>query len=277
MRAIQSSNRRANNKGRQHKVSNPLHRNGERQPPPAGCPAGRELPAALLAAHSRARSRIGKIARLPRDLRHQLNQRLADGESGPRILKWLNGLPEVVEMLGKEFGGRPVNAQNLSDWRQGGYQDWWQHEEELAEVAELEHVILNFCEFDWRSTMEFLGEWGAFHYTRLLRRFRPSGDEAADLERLRTLMREVLEFQRGQAEVRNATLPIRQHEDAVEQERFRARVDSMRPDFGSLVLEAQRASRQPKAVPGGADASGCRARSDQADSGSIKADQGESR
>ena len=39
-------------------------------------------------------SRIGKIARLPHDIREQLNRRLLDGQSGTEILQWVNELPQ---------------------------------------------------------------------------------------------------------------------------------------------------------------------------------------
>jgi hypothetical protein len=69
-------------------------------------------------------SRTGKIARLPLAVREELNHRLADGRPGPEILPWLNALPDVVVVLTTDFGGAPINAQNLSDWRHGGFEDW---------------------------------------------------------------------------------------------------------------------------------------------------------
>jgi hypothetical protein len=69
-------------------------------------------------------ARISKIARLPRSVRNELNRRLDNGELGVAILDWLNGLEEVQRALGIAHGGRPVTEQNLSDWRNGGFQDW---------------------------------------------------------------------------------------------------------------------------------------------------------
>ena len=80
---------------------------------------------------------IGKIGRLPRHIRDELNHRLENGEPGGRILAWLNALPEVQTMLNAEFGGEPVNAQNLSNWRQGGYQDWLKQQERRNLVRDL--------------------------------------------------------------------------------------------------------------------------------------------
>ena len=79
----------------------------------------------------------GKIARLPRNIREELNHRLDDGEPGGRILAWLDALPAVQTMLNAEFGGGRINAQNLSNWRKGGYQHWLKQEERRNLVREL--------------------------------------------------------------------------------------------------------------------------------------------
>jgi hypothetical protein len=42
-------------------------------------------------------ARIGKIARLPLDTRKELNRRLANGELGGSLLRWLNELPAARE------------------------------------------------------------------------------------------------------------------------------------------------------------------------------------
>lgn len=82
-------------------------------------------------------ARQGKIARLPAGIREELNQRLLDGQSGARILPWLNGLPEVIRTLEEDFEGLRINDNNLSDWRQGGYEDWLKRRERLQTTKEL--------------------------------------------------------------------------------------------------------------------------------------------
>ena len=77
-------------------------------------------------------TRLGKIARLPREVREELNRRLADGEMGKGLVEWLNALPEVREVLSAQFGGRALTEQNLSVWKQGGFEDWQRHEEARA-------------------------------------------------------------------------------------------------------------------------------------------------
>src|SRR5208283_1230397 len=82
-------------------------------------------------------TRNGKIARLPRVIRDELNRRLQDGEPGVRLVEWLNRLPEVQAVLAREFGSRPINEQNLSEWKAGGYRDWLARQEALSQAREL--------------------------------------------------------------------------------------------------------------------------------------------
>jgi hypothetical protein len=77
-------------------------------------------------------TRNGKIARIELSIRNELNERLADGEPGKQLVEWLNGHPDVQEMLDLYFNGRPVTEQNLSEWKKGGYEDWLRHQEDLA-------------------------------------------------------------------------------------------------------------------------------------------------
>ena len=71
-------------------------------------------------------TRKGKIARLPREIRQRLNERLSEGEKARGLVSWLNKLPEVQAILKARFAGAPIREQNISEWRQGGYVDWRQ-------------------------------------------------------------------------------------------------------------------------------------------------------
>jgi hypothetical protein len=75
-------------------------------------------------APSTMKTRNGKVARLPLEIRDQLNQRLADGEPGIRLVEWLNSIPAVMKVMAEQFDGRPINDNNVSEWRQGGYEEW---------------------------------------------------------------------------------------------------------------------------------------------------------
>ncbi len=68
-------------------------------------------------------ARKGKIARLPCACREEVNRRLEQAEPAPKLLAWLNALPEVQKVLREEFDGVPISEQNLSRWRQGGFQE----------------------------------------------------------------------------------------------------------------------------------------------------------
>jgi hypothetical protein len=82
-------------------------------------------------------ARNGKIARLPQGVRSHLNSRLQDGHDGNQILTWLNSLPAVRRVLADNFGDHPINEQNLSEWRQGGYQEWLLCQDIAAQAAQL--------------------------------------------------------------------------------------------------------------------------------------------
>ena len=82
-------------------------------------------------------TRKGKIARLPREIREELNRRLEDGAAGEPLLDWLNALPSVQSVLASQFGGVPVSKQNLSEWRTGGFAEWQVRQEMLADAREL--------------------------------------------------------------------------------------------------------------------------------------------
>ena len=66
----------------------------------------------------------GKITRLPSNIRDQLHQRLANGETSELILPWLNSLPEVKGILDAQFDGQPISDKNLSEYRKRGFRRW---------------------------------------------------------------------------------------------------------------------------------------------------------
>ena len=83
------------------------------------------------------KTRIGKIAQLPKPIRDDLNHRLANGQQAPELLKWLNALPEIKELIATKFDNHPISPQNLTEWRHGGYQDWLRHQEREQRIKRL--------------------------------------------------------------------------------------------------------------------------------------------
>lgn len=82
-------------------------------------------------------ARNGKIARLPKAIRDRLNQQILDGVPGKALVRWLNGNDEVVDILMLQFNTNKITEQNLSEWKQGGYQDWLKHQERRDWVRRL--------------------------------------------------------------------------------------------------------------------------------------------
>lgn len=82
-------------------------------------------------------ARQGKVARLPAEIREELNLRLFNGERGRTILGWINGLEIVKRICEEDAEGLAINDSNLSNWRRGGYQDWLNRRERLARTKEL--------------------------------------------------------------------------------------------------------------------------------------------
>jgi hypothetical protein len=81
--------------------------------------------------------RKGKIARLPRSLRDELNCRLAHNEDGGVLLDWLNAAPDVQAMLARDFAGEPISKQNLHEWRNGGLLEWQARLDLLEQARDL--------------------------------------------------------------------------------------------------------------------------------------------
>lgn len=91
-------------------------------------------------------TRKGKIASLPLVIREEVNQRLLDGQKGPKILAWLNADERVLTVLDELWGEEPVSAQNLSEWRQGGYQDWLKRREQIEQTKSLSTYALKLAQ-----------------------------------------------------------------------------------------------------------------------------------
>lgn len=143
-------------------------------------------------------TRNGKIARLPHHLRKQLNRRLQDGEPGKTLVEWLNGQPGVVETLKEQFYGRPINEQNLSEWKQGGYQDWLKHEESRAFIENLTEQSGELEEMaDGVEISDRFGSILATEMTRLATQLLESEtDPEKRWQRLREIHRELSQLRR---------------------------------------------------------------------------------
>lgn len=68
-------------------------------------------------------ARTGKIARLPRDLREQINEQIRDGKTARQIIDHA-----------ARAGHPGLTDQNLTNWRQGGYQAWLDNQRRIEEM-----------------------------------------------------------------------------------------------------------------------------------------------
>ena len=193
-------------------------------------------------------SRTGKIARLPKEIREELNQRLQDGEPGPGLVRWLNRLPEVNEVLADRFGGRPINEVNLTEWRQGGFLDWERHEQARALVCQMAERAQDL-EFEAEG-VPIADRLAALLATELALYAETALREASDpkerWERLRAALQEVsklrredhraarvtIERERWQAEVN------RQQEEQSEKERNAAKAGMLTPLYAKVEADA---------------------------------------
>jgi hypothetical protein len=192
--------------------------------------------------HPETTHRLGKIGRLPAAIRQQLNLRLEDNEPGLEVLDWLNALPEVKRVLKKLFDGRPITEQNLSAWRNGGFQDWQRHQQcrvrardFLEEARELDEEVAGEGD-GGGSLLDRVSDRMAL---ALLELFREAQVGEPGPERTRTMLaiaREVARLRRGdhdrqQAEVaeqrwqheRDLTLrEVREREEEKQKEEVKA-------------------------------------------------------
>jgi hypothetical protein len=143
-------------------------------------------------------TRVGKIARLPRSLREQLNRRMEDGESGANAVAWLNELPKVKSVLDKEFGGRPISEQNLSEWKLGGYVEWQKQQEALVLARELAANAAELAEAGGDSLADKVAPLLAARYAVMLRNLSAaSGERAEDWKMLRELCSDLVALRKG--------------------------------------------------------------------------------
>ncbi len=78
-----------------------------------------------------------KIARLPFNIREELNHQIMDNVPTKEILSWLNTDPMVRHYMERLFQNRFITEQNLSEWRQGAYQEWLDYRSCVEDVRDL--------------------------------------------------------------------------------------------------------------------------------------------
>jgi hypothetical protein len=141
-------------------------------------------------------SRRGKIARLPREVREQLNRRLANGERGKLLVAWLNGLAEVQAVLTAEFGGNAIREQNLSEWKQGGYPDWLRQQEALEVARQLSADAGEIDGTGPTPLTDRMATWLTARYVVAARKLAAAGGEP-EFAKLREFCSDLVALRRG--------------------------------------------------------------------------------
>jgi hypothetical protein len=143
-------------------------------------------------------TRNGKIARLPQPVREQINRRLQDGSEGKQIVEWLNALPEARAVLEAEFEGQPINENNLSNWKLGGYRDWELQQEALDAVRRLGADATDLSQAAGGQLADQLALCLTARIAVALQHQLPGGDDpAGQLQRLRVLCADLVALRKG--------------------------------------------------------------------------------
>jgi hypothetical protein len=187
-------------------------------------------------------TRRGKIARLPQPIREQINQRLQNGEEGKQIAEWLNTLPEVTSLMAAEFDAQPINENNLSNWKLGGYRDW-----EAQQVA-LESTLLFHSEAAQLSQAggpQMADQLALCLTARLGAALRhtcaDADDPARALEELHRLRRDLVALRQGdhneqwvkiQREKLELDMKKFEHQAAIQKDKMQPQVRGPRPECG---------------------------------------------
>ncbi len=141
-------------------------------------------------------TRNGKIARLPRAVRLELNRRLQNGEQGKKLVAWLNALPDVQAIVAAEFGGKIIREQNLSEWKQGGYRDWQAQQEALEIAGRLGEDAAEWAREDRAPLTDTVAHWLAARYAVATRRVAETGGREG-WRLLREMCGDVVELRKG--------------------------------------------------------------------------------
>jgi hypothetical protein len=144
-------------------------------------------------------ARTGKIARLPQEIRRQLNRRLDDGESGKGLVEWLNSRPELQAVMAAEFEGRPITEQNLSEWKQRGYREWVVQQETLEQVKRMASDADELSQATGERLTDKLAVCLAGRYAMAVAEWdgNPESGIGRKLRVLRALALDVVELRRG--------------------------------------------------------------------------------
>jgi hypothetical protein len=191
----------------------------------------------------------GKIARLPRPIRDELNERLERSEPAPRLLAWLNALKDVRRIVKDHFAGIPISKQNLSEWRQSGFQEWLVRQELSAAVRNVDHFAGDLGSDRDNMLADGVATVLAARYAALISKWDGEADEKleAGAKMLNGLCRGVVRLQRG---MHQAAKDNRQFIQELEEKRQRS-LENCKKQLLDQVWAIQREPLVAKIFGGG--------------------------
>jgi hypothetical protein len=140
----------------------------------------------------------GFCVKVPKAIRDELNRRLQNGERARSLVAWLNSHPDVQPVIAAEFGGKPVREQNLSEWRNGGYQQFLQQQEVLEMARQLSADAGELQPPGAPPLTDHIGVWLTARYLLAIRKqAEKNSDGEPDLQALREFCQDFVALQRG--------------------------------------------------------------------------------
>ena len=187
-------------------------------------------------------TRNGKIARLPRSVRNELNERLERSEPSPQLLDWLNALPEVQKVVKDDFAGVPISKQNLSEWRQGGFEEWLARQDLCEDARDLRQLSEEMDDDESQMVLaDDVAQVLAARFGTLIANWNGEVDEKFEAKSrvLNRLCRSVVQLQRGMHRSRREGFELTcKLEEQEKSEQAQMKKKLLRPFFDTLRLNS---------------------------------------
>ena len=93
-------------------------------------------------------ARTGKIARLKKAHRDQVNTMLLDGASAESVIRFIGKLVAAGETDADGEAIQLPNDQNITNWREGGYADWLKERQRLDDMRSKREFALEIVKLN---------------------------------------------------------------------------------------------------------------------------------
>ncbi len=194
----------------------------------------------------------GKISRLPSQIREQVNRRLADGQPDTIILPWLNGLPEVQQILKDQFGGEPITEQNLSGYRKFAFRRWQLRQQALDFAAEAQDDSRAAAQNGSAHLGDHLVQYATLRFAAAAQSTPIPDDPELDLRQTHRLVADVVALRRGDLAAKRIALELKRL--ALEENQAQEHLEKLfwewtkRPDINKRLYPYHDPDRERRAV-----------------------------